>query len=137
MLARSYTTYRYLSYVTVYLLFAAAVLISQRRLIADWIRPRAAVVLFAALYAGVYLMGIAFYEPISGTGTSLFLIAHLLPGLFLLSLFASTPAATQARWLVGGVEWNVSHFHWLVSALLTVDIVFTVWPRLMTTYGGF
>jgi hypothetical protein len=31
----------------------------------------------------------------------------------------------------------VPHFHLLVSVSLAFDIAFLIWPRLMTTYGGF
>src|SRR5437867_10779803 len=35
-----------------------------------------AVFMFLVLYAAVYLLGIAFYEPVSGTGTARFLLTH-------------------------------------------------------------
>ena len=93
--------------------------------------------MFLTLYAVTYLVGIAFYEPVSGTGTTRFLIAHLLPLLFVLSLFFTREPFRRTEWRVGRINLSTAHFHWLVSAMLAFDLAFVIWPRLMTTYGGF
>jgi hypothetical protein len=32
---------------------------------------------------------------------------------------------------------TLAHFQWFVTATIALDVMFGVWPRLMTTYGGF
>jgi hypothetical protein len=89
------------------------------------------------MYATVYLFGIAFYAPVSGTGTTRFLIAHLLPLLFVLSLLFTREPFRSTEWQLGRLRLQTRHFHLVVSAMLAFDLLFVIWPRLMTTYGGF
>ena len=55
----------------------------------------------------------------------------------MLSLFLASDPGRRTEWTVGGATIGVPHFHLLVSVSLAFDIAFVIWPRLMTTYGGF
>ena len=92
---------------------------------------------FLAVYGVVYLLAVAFYEPISGTGTARFLLAHLLPLFYTANRIAGAPALRESRWTLAGTPVTLAHFQWLVTATIALDVMFGVWPRLMTTYGGF
>jgi hypothetical protein len=137
MMDRSYKTYWYLKYLVMYVVCALAVWVKCAREINSRIRSHVPAALFLMLYATVYLAGIAFYAPVSGTGTTRFLIAHLTPLFFVLSLLISRDWLRHAEWRVAGVSVQLQHFHLLVFATLAFDIAFVIWPRLMTTYGGF
>jgi hypothetical protein len=137
MVDRSYRTYWYFTYVAIYLAFAVALLLKRRTAWVDLARAHPAALMFLVAYALAYLIGIAFYEPVSGTGNSRFLLAHILPLLFVLSLFFSLEPFRNTEWTVAGANVGVRHFHFLVNAMLTFDLLFTLWPRLMNTYGGF
>jgi hypothetical protein len=137
MAERSYHTYWYLNYVVVYVAFAAALVLKQRGAFSALIRAFPAVTAFLGMYAVVYLLAIAFYAPTSGTGTARFLIAHLLPLLFVLSLLFAREPFRSAEWRLGRLRLRTQHFHMLVSAMLAFDLLFVIWPRLMNTYGGF
>jgi hypothetical protein len=137
MMERSYKTYWYFSYVSLYLLFTAMLIVKERAAFGALVRAYPAVFSFLALYAVVYLFGIAFYAPVSGTGTTRFLIAHLLPLLFVLSLLFDREPFRSAEWSVAGTRVKAQYFHLLISGLLAFDLSFVIWPRLMTTYGGF
>jgi len=93
--------------------------------------------MFLVLYAAVYLLGIAFYEPVSGTGTARFLLTHLLPYWFVLSLFVDREPFCRSEWRLRETTITMRHAHLLISAMLISDLLFVIWPRLMTTYGGF
>jgi hypothetical protein len=137
MVDRSYRTYWYFTYVAVYLGFAVALLLKRRTAWMDLARAHPAALGFLVAYALAYLIGIAFYAPVSGTGTSRFLLAHILPLLFVLSFFFNCEPFRNTEWTFAGARVGVRHFHLLVSAMLTFDVLFTLWPRLMSTYGGF
>lgn len=137
MVVRSYTTFWYFKYVVLYLAIAAALVAARPRAVIELVGSRPALVAFLVLYALVYLVGTAFYEPVSGTGTTRLLLTHVMPLLFVLSAFFSHPSVADTRWNVAGVVVTLHHVHLLVSTTLALDVVFTVWPRLMTTYGGF
>jgi hypothetical protein len=137
MVERSYTTYWYFKYVVLYTVCGLAVLVAGRKAFIELIRSRRAAFVWLVTYAAAYLIGIAFYEPVSGTGTSRFLLAHILPYLFVLSLWLSRPPYSETEWHLAGLTITVQHFHLLVTVMLSVDLIFTLWPRLMTTYGGF
>ena len=137
MVERSYKTYWYFSYLSLYLSFAAMLIVKERAAFGALVRTYPAVFAFLGLYAGVYLFGIAFYAPVSGTGTARFLIAHLLPLLFVLSLLFDRAPFRSAEWCVAGSRVKAQHFHLFISALLAFDLSFVIWPGLMTTYGGF
>ena len=43
----------------------------------------------------------------------------------------------NTSWQIGTARIGVHYFHIAVFSLLAVDVAFHLWPRLMTTYGGF
>jgi hypothetical protein len=137
MLSRSYQTFWYLKYVVLYVAFALVLAWRNRGEFVGMLRANAAVSFFMLLYAVAYLLATAFYAPISGTGTIRFLSAHIAPLMFVLSAFFVRPPFRDTRWKVGGTDLSPGHFHVLVSATMGLDLVFTLWPRLMGTYGGF
>jgi hypothetical protein len=137
MVDRSYKTYWYFKYVVLYVACALAVLMSRRRELKARIRANPAPAVFLLLYATVYLLGIAFYAPVSGTGTTRFVIAHLTPLFFVVSLLLASDWLARAECRVAGTRVTLQHFHMLVFISLIFDIAFVIWPRLMTTYGGF
>jgi hypothetical protein len=137
MVTRSYRTFWYLKFVAIYLALAAALVATARRAFLQTARRNLALFAFLALYAAVYLPAIAFYEPISGTGTTRFLMAHVAPLLFACSaLFAAEPFRNQ-RWRVAGLDLTPAHVQLFVLGSIALDVTFTLWPRLMDTYGGF
>jgi hypothetical protein len=137
MAERSYKTYWYLTYVVAYLAFAVVLAVRRRRALRRLIGDHPAAAAFLVLYAVTYLLGIAFYAPVSGTGTTRFLLAHVLPLLFVLSLFFAREPFCRTEWTCAGLTLRTPHFHLLISAMLAFDLLFVIWPRLMTTYGGF
>jgi hypothetical protein len=137
MVDGSYKTYWYFKYVILYVACALAVLMSRVNEFRARIRAKPAATVFLLLYATVYLFGTAFYAPVSGTGTTRFLIAHLTPLFFVLSLLLASDWLSRAEWRVAGTRMTLQHFHMLVFISLIFDIAFVIWPRLMTTYGGF
>jgi hypothetical protein len=137
MVDRSYKTYWYFKYVILYLACVLAVLTSRRRELKARILANPAAAVFLLLYATVYLFGIAFYAPVSGTGTTRFVIAHLTPLFFVFSLLLASDWLAGAEWRVAGTRVTLQYFHILVFISLIFDIAFVIWPRLMTTYGGF
>jgi hypothetical protein len=137
MIDRSYKTYWYFKYVALYLACALGVAIGRGAAVREMAARQQAAAVFLALYSGAYLIGIAFYAPVSGTGTTRFLIAHLTPLFFVVSVFFAAGAIQQSEWRVAGLRLTLQHFHLLVFVSLAFDIAFVIWPRLMTTYGGF
>jgi hypothetical protein len=133
----SYTGYNYLKYVVLYLAFTALLAGTRPRAVAAALRGRAALVWFVSLLAAAYLAATAFYEPISATGTARFMLVMLAPLLFTASWIFSRPSIRAIEWRTGGIVLSPAHFHLLVLATLALDIAFTTWPRLLTTYGGF
>jgi hypothetical protein len=137
MATKSVQMYEYLPYLLLYLLALLIVLSTRRAGVGRLLRSNLPLVVFLILYAVVYLLAIAFYYPTSGTGTARFLLAHLLPLFFAISFLLTRTSIEDTRWQIGGTRIGVRHFHLLVFVLLAVDVAFHVWPRLMTTYGGF
>lgn len=137
MIVRSYTTYWYLKYVVVYTAFALALIAANWRPFVRMIHEHAALCAFLVLYAAVYLPATAFFAPTSSTGTTRFLLAHVAPLLFVLSYFFACPPFRGTRWTIGAVDVTPAHFHVLVFVTMGLDLTFTLWPRLLTTYGGF
>jgi hypothetical protein len=88
-------------------------------------------------YGAVYLLAVAFYEPISGTGTARFFLAHMLPLFYAATRIVTAPPLRDTRWTLAGTPVTLAHFQWLVTTTIALDVMFGVWPRLMTTYGGF
>lgn len=122
----SYRTYDYLPFVILYGGAALWVGMRHRTAVAAIIRDHVWLCGFLAAYAALYLVAIAFYFPISGTGTARFLIPHLLPLFFALSRLLSSQ---RFRGLVP--------FHLLMTVVLTLDVCLRTHTRLMATYGGF
>ena len=138
MLVRSYRTYAYFKYVVWYLTLLAIVILSNTAAFSRLVRRNAALVAFLVLYGVSHLLLIAFYEPISGTGTTRFLIAHLTPFFYAASRYLTHPdVVATTGWRVGGVPVGVRHLHVLTGILLAGDVTFGIWPRVMSTYGGF
>ena len=137
MVVRSYNTYSYLKYVVLYSVFALALIAANRRAFVSLVVDRAGLFAFLLLYGVIYFVATAFYWPVSGTGTTRFLLAHVAPLLFVLSRFSMREPFRQTRWTIGGVQVTPGHVHLFVVVAMMFDLGFTVWPRLMTTYGGF
>jgi hypothetical protein len=129
--------FEYLPYLVLYLLALTTVLVTRPAVVGRLVRANFPLVTFLVLYAVVYLVAIAFYYPTSGTGTGRFLLAHLPPLFFAISCLLSNHVVKNTPWRVAGVRISVDHFYVLVLGLLSADVAFHLWPRLMTTYGGF
>jgi hypothetical protein len=134
---RSYTTYGHFKYLTLYLAMLGALIVTRRPILARLARDHVWLAAFLAVYGVVYLLAVAFYEPISGTGTARFFLAHLLPLFYAATRIASAHSIRGVGWTLAGTPVTLAHFHWLVTATIALDVLFGVWPRLMTTYGGF
>jgi hypothetical protein len=134
---RSYLTFWYFKYAILYLGVAAAVLLKRRDVARQLAAQHWPAVAFVLVYAAAYAFGIAFYAPISGTGTTRFLMAHLLPMFFVLLRLLSSAPFREVEWQIGNGRLGLSQVHGVIAAMLAVDIVFVIWPRLMSTYGGF
>ena len=134
---RSYLTFWYFKYALLYLGIAAAVLIRQREAARALARQHWPLVAFVVVYAGAYALGVAFYAPISGTGTTRFLMAHLLPMFFVLSRLLTSEPFRDVDCQLSIGHLRLSNIHPVITAMLALDIVFVIWPRLMSTYGGF
>jgi hypothetical protein len=137
MVVRSYQTFWIFKYVVLYLAFAAALIWSAPRSFVAFVRDHAAIVVFVAGYGLLYVIGTAFYAPISGTGTMRFLLAHVAPLLFSIAYFATRTRLRETYWTAAGVIVTPQHVQLLIAATIGLDLVFTFWPRLMGTYGGF
>jgi hypothetical protein len=119
------------------LILAAAAVAANRGAFGDLLRRDAAVVAFLIVYAAVFLTFTAFFSIVSGTGTTRFVLTHAAPLLFALSWLQAQPPFNATRWKLAGVDLTPVHAQLLVTATVAFDIAFTVWPRLMSTYGGF
>ena len=137
MAIKSVQMYEYLPYLVMYLLALSIVLITRSRAVAAMARANPSLFAFLILYAVVYLLAIAFYYPTSGTGTARFLLAHLAPLFFAISYLLSRTPIENSPWQVAGMRIGVHQFQLLVLCVLTIDVAFHLWPRLMSTYGGF
>ena len=135
MLVRSYRTYAYFKYVAWYLAMLAVVILSNTAAFTGVVRRNAALVAFLVLYGFSHLLLIAFYAPISGTGTTRFLIAHLTPFFYAASRYLSHPEVVGTAIL--GAPVGVRHLQVVTGVMLALDVAFWIWPRVLTTYGGF
>jgi hypothetical protein len=126
-----------LPYLVLYLGAMAVLLATRRTEMAAMARSHIWELLFFALYAIVYLIAIAFYHTISGTGTGRFLLAHALPFFFVLARVAASERFARSEWRLGSLRLGVRHFDGLVTAVILFNVAVRVWPRLMSTYGGF
>ena len=138
MAVRSYRTYAYLKYVVLFVALLAIVILSNTAVFGALLRRNKPLVSFLAAYGISHLLLVAFYEPISGTGTARFLIAHLTPFFYAASRYLSHPEVVRTTsWRIGPLTVGVWHLHAATSALLSLDVAVWIWPRVMTTYGGF
>ncbi len=137
MAIESVQMYEYLPYLVLYLTAGLIVAVTRPNVVRPLLRANRPLVVFLLLYAVVYLFAIAFYYPTSGTGTARFLLAHLTQLFFAISYLLSRQPVSGASWHIGRLAVGVRHFHLFVFSLLALDVAFHVWPRLMTTYGGF
>ena len=101
------------------------------------LREHASMAVFMGLYAVVYLCAAAFYNPVSGTGTTRYIISHLTPLFFVIAYFSAREPFRSTTWRIGAVTLTPRHADLVVSAALAFSLAFVLWPRLMTTYGGF
>jgi len=137
MVDRSYHTYWYFPFVILYAAYAGALIAANRRAFVELLRRHASMALFMALYAAAFLLASAFYNPISATGTTRYLIAHLTPFFFVLAYFTTKEPFRHTTWRIGALRIRTLHVDLVVSATLAFSIVFVLWPRLESTYGGF
>ena len=137
MVDRSYQTYWYYPFVLLYVGYASALIAANRRAFLSLLRRHASTALFMILYAVVFLFASAFYNPISATGTSRYLIAHLTPFFFVLAYFTTMEPFRRTTWRIGRVRVRTIHADLVISATLAWSIGFVLWNRLATTYGGF
>jgi hypothetical protein len=133
----SFRDYMFLKPLVLYLLAAGIVMASRRDLVAALLRRHAALAALLVGYAALYLPATAFYAPTSGTGTGRFLLAHVAPLFFALTMLLTHRDVDAQQWQVGGTLLTLRHFHRLVAAVLLSDLLFVLPNRLMTTYGGF
>ena len=97
-LVRSYRTYGYLKYVAWYLAMLAIVILSNTAVFIASRPPQCRrSPRSSACTAVSHLLLIAFYEPISGTGTTRFLIAHLTPFFYAASRYLAHPEVAGRR----------------------------------------
>jgi len=82
MVTSSYRTFWYLKFVAIYLAGIGVLAATRWSAFKDLLGRNRPLAAFLILYAAMYLPAIAFYEPISGTGTTRFLMAHLTPLMF-------------------------------------------------------
>ena len=65
-------------------------------------------------------------------------MAHITPLMFTLSrYFAVTSFRDRPSWSICHVPVTATHVQLFVLGTVALDLTFTVWPRLMSTYGGF
>lgn len=137
MAEKSYSMFNYLHYVVLFLVTTCVVIGARLRAMRELVAAHAGLTSFLAVYGLAYLLLVAFYHPTSGTGTARFLLAHLAPLLFALSRLLAHPSIATSRATLAGRAITLQHFHAVITLVLALDIAFRVWPRLMTTYGGF
>jgi hypothetical protein len=124
---RSYAGYTYWKYVLLYLGFTVFLVATNTRTFLDLLRAHTGLAVFLVAYAIVYLAGSAFFVPTSSTGGIRFLLAHLAPLMFALSCFFALAPFRNATTLFGAG----------ILILMSFELSFTLWRRVMTTYGGF
>jgi hypothetical protein len=137
MAVRSYRTYWYYPFLILYLAYAVALIAANRQAFASLLREHASMGVFMALYAVVYLLAAAFYNPVSATGTTRYILSHLTPLFFVIAYFSAREPFRSTKWRVGALTLTPLHADLVVSTVLAFSIGFVLWPRLMTTYGGF
>ena len=136
MVVVSYNRLWYFKYVALYLAFAAVLVASRGRPVAEVVAEQPALAGFLVLYGVMYLLATAFYKPISGT-TLRMLLTHVLPLLFALSRAFAHPRLNRAEWTVAGTLVTPMHFQSFVLLTVLFDAAFTIWPRLMSDFAGY
>jgi hypothetical protein len=137
MIVRSYATFWYLKYLTIYAMVGLTLAVGCWHDFVAILRIHRTLAVFLLLYGIVYLAATAFYAPSSGTGTTRFLLAHVAPFLFATSRLFSVQAFQQCSRSIAGVTVKLTHVQLFITATVGLDLVFTLWNRLLTTYGGF
>ena len=137
MVVRSYRTYWYYPFFILYLSYALALIAANRKAFVVLLREHASVAMFMGLYAVVYLLAAAFYNPVSATGTTRYIICHLTPLFFVIAYLAAREPFRRTVWRMDSLTLTPLHADLAISAALALSITFVLWPRLMTTYGGF
>ena len=132
----SYTRLWYFKFVAIYILFGVALLSANRRAFMSLARSRLALFIFLVLYAGAYIVGVSFYQPISGT-TLRMLLAHVAPLLFVLSALCVREPFRHTLWNVAGLEVGPQHFMMMVAVTMGLDVMFAIWPRIMRDFAGY
>jgi hypothetical protein len=132
MVVVNYQRYWIMKYLVIYLAFAVAVALLERQAVMRLVRRHLALLMFLLAYAVVYLLAIAFYKPISGTTSRMFL-AHVAPLLFMISWFVTRPPFASASW--AGV--SARAVHPVVTAMILFDVAFMLWPRLFADFTGY
>lgn len=124
-----------LKFAVLFVALAVIAIWPRRALVPVLARNHLPLVGFVLLYFGAYLTLSAFYAPISGTGVARFTLALFLPLLFITSAVRHHPAFGDE----GATTWlpRSARLEWFVIATLALDVPFSIWPRLLTTYGGF
>jgi len=134
---RSYEGYGYLKYLLLYAGIALLLAATNWRAFVDLVRSRTALVVFLILYAAVYLPATAFFVVTSSTGAMRFLLAHAAPLFFALSRFFALEPFGRTEWSIRGLRLTAAHLNVLVLIVIGIDLTMFLWPRVMTTYGGF
>ncbi|MCX6551373.1 MAG: hypothetical protein NTY02_10285, partial [Acidobacteria bacterium] len=137
MVIRSCRTYWYYPFVILYVVYVTALIAANRNAFLALLRRHASIAVFLVLYAAVFLLASAFYNPISATGTTRYVIAHLTPFFFVLAYFTTLEPFRSTTWRIGRIHVGPRHADMVISATLAFSLAFIIWPRLMTTYGGF
>ena len=136
MVVVTYQRFWIAKYLVLYLGIVLALGLSARRALRALVLSHVPLAIFLVAYAGAYLVAIAFYKPISGTTSRMFL-AHVAPFLFTVSAFASRAPFREYQWRVGDVTLKAAHLPLLISGLMLTDIAFMLWPRLMADFTGY
>jgi len=123
-----------LKFVVLFVLLALVAIWPRRALVPVLARNHLPLVGFVFLYFGAYLTLAAFYAPISGTGVARFTLALFLPVLWVASAVRHHPALGDE---LGARSLRSAQLEWFAIATLALDLPFSIWPRLLTTYGGF
>jgi len=134
---RSYRNYGFLKYAALYAAIVILLLVSNPRPAIDLVRSHAGLAVFLLLYAAIYLAATAFFVTTSSTGAMRFLLAHAAPFFFVLSQLVARAPFDRTVWRPGGLRLAAAHLNVLVLIVVAVDLSLFLWPRLMSTYGGF
>ena len=124
-----------LKFVVATLLATAYVLWPRRSRARALLGEHAALAGFAVLHFAVYLTLAAFYAPISGTGVARFTLSMYLPLLWVAAALRWHPALREPH--QPAALSRAARAEWFLLATLALDLPFSIWPRLLTTYAGF